>query len=87
MNVKKTKMTITRSLPLGAKGRLCSTFGHSVALYGSGICHVKEGDVIRQQRNNARVVQWISNVKSEDTISFVQLKHTLQLNTMKECLL
>lgn len=48
-------MLTTRTLPIGAK--LYVTFLHSVVLYGSEICHAKEGAVIRVLRNNARVVQ------------------------------
>lgn len=70
-------------MPLGAK--LYVTFVHSVVLYGRENCHAKEGAVIRVLRNNARVVQLISNVNFEGAISSVQLKYTLQLNTMREC--
>ena len=42
-----------------------SPCAHSTVLYGSEIWRVKEQDVIRLERNDARMVKWMCNVKSE----------------------
>ena len=38
------------------------------------------------ERNDARMVRWVYNVKSEDKISVEELCIRLKLNSMKECL-
>ena len=45
---------------------------------------VKGDDVLRLERNDARVVRWMSNVKTEDRISVVKFRNRLQLNTIRE---
>ena len=47
-------------------------------------CSVKGDDVIRLERNDARVVRWMSNVKTEGRISGVKFRNRLQLNTIRE---
>ena len=46
----------------------------------------KEEDVIRIDRNGARMVRWMCNVKSEDKISAEELRTRMKLKSMKECL-
>lgn len=55
-------------------------------LYKSKTCPVKE-DVIRSDRNDAKVIRWICNFRPEDSISAEELRATLKLNSMKEYLL
>ena len=58
---------------MGAKGRLYSACVHSTALYESKTSPVKE-DVNRLERNYARMIKWIWNVRPEDTISAEELR-------------
>ena len=48
---------------------------------------VKDGDVVNIERNGARMIRWMCNVRPEDNISTEELKTRLKLNSMKECLL
>ena len=47
----------SRMLPLGAKGRLYSAWVHRIILVASETWSTKEEDVIRLERNNARMVR------------------------------
>ena len=42
--------------------------------------------MIRLEKNDARMVKWMCNVRCEDKISPTELKTGLQLNSMKKCL-
>ena len=42
--------------------------------------------MIRFEKNDARVVRWMCNVKTEDTISGMKIRNKSELNTMRECL-
>ena len=42
--------------------------------------------MITLEKNDARMVRWSSHVCPGDTISAVELRNRLQLNTMRECL-
>ena len=55
-------LVASRGLPLGAKGRLYSACVHSVMLYGSETWPVKEEDVIRLERNDAKMVDGCGTV-------------------------
>ena len=48
-------LSSSKVLSLGAKGRLYSACGCTVMLYGSGTWSGKEEDVIRVDRNGARM--------------------------------
>ena len=48
-----------RGLPLRAKGRSYSAYVRSFVLYGIETWSVKEEDVIRLERNDARMVRWM----------------------------
>ena len=55
-------------------------------LYGSETWSVKEKDVIRLERNDARIVRWMFKIRPEDTISAEELRTRLKLKSMRECL-
>ena len=63
----------SRGLSLGAKARLYSACMHSIMLYWGKRWPSKEEDVIRLERNDARMVRWKCNVKPEDRISAKEL--------------
>lgn len=42
---------------------LCSIEIHSIMLYRSETCPVKEEDMIRLEMNDARIVRWMYNVR------------------------
>ena len=75
----------SRYLPLGAKGRLYSVGVRSAALHGSETWPIQEEDVIRLERNVARMVRLICNVRP-NTISAEELWTRLKLKSMRECL-
>ena len=77
----------SRYLALGAKGRLYSACVRSVMLYGNVTWPVKEKDVIRLQRNDARMVRWKCSVRPEDSFSTDEPMARLKLKNMWECLL
>ena len=52
----------SRGLHLRPKGRLYSACVRSVTLRGSENWPVKEEDVIRRERNDARMVRWMCYV-------------------------
>ena len=74
----------SRDLPSGAKGRLYSVGVRSVALHGSETLPIQEEDVIRLERNVARMVRLICNVRP-NTISAEELWTRLKLKSMREC--
>ena len=43
---------------------------------------VKEKDVIRLERSDARMISWISNVRPEDRISAAEFQTRLKLRSM-----
>ena len=49
---------------LRVKGRLYSAYVRSIMLYGSETCLVKE-DVIRLEKDDARMVRCVCNVRPE----------------------
>ena len=55
-------------------------------LYGSGTWPVKEEDVIRLERNGARMVRWMYSVRPEDRSSVQELMTRLKLKSVRECL-
>ena len=59
-------LVASRSLPLGAKGRLHSANVRSVMPHGCETWPNKEKDLIRQETNNARTVRWMCNDGSGD---------------------
>ena len=67
----------------GAKDRLYSAFVRSVMLYGGDTLPVKE-DVIRPERNDARMVSWIFSVRPEDSTIEEELSTRLKLKSMLE---
>ena len=73
----------SKSLPLGAKGRLYSAYVGSVMLYGRGTWAVRGEDVIRPERKDARMVKWITNVRSEGSIFAEELRTRIKLTSMK----
>ena len=77
-------LLVSRGLPLGANGRLCSAFVRSVMLYK--IETAKEKDVIRIKRNDARMARWICNIRPEDRISAEELTTKLKFDSASECL-
>ena len=74
-----------RGLPLGAKGRIYSACGCSI-FYESQVWPVKEEDMVKLERNAAKMVRWIINVGSENRISEEELRTRLKLKSIKECL-
>ena len=75
----------SRYLPSGAKGRLYSVGVRSAALHGSETWPIQEEDVIRLERNVARMVRLICNVRP-NTISAEELWTRLKLKSMRKCL-
>ena len=41
---------------------------------------------VRLERNDARMVKWICNIRPEDKISAEELKTRIKLKSMRECL-
>ena len=58
----------SRGLSLGAEGRLYSAYG-SVMLYESQTWLVKEENMIRPERGDARMISWMCNIRPENRIS------------------
>ena len=78
-------MLTSRILSLGAKSGIYSTCAPSIKLYGSVAGPVKK-DVIKLEKNDAKVVGWVCNVRPEYRNSIEELNNKLKLNSMKECL-
>ena len=55
-------------------------------LYGSDTWPVKKEDVIRLERNDARIVRWMCNVRPEDSISAEEPRTRLKLKSVRKCL-
>ena len=55
-------------------------------LYGSEAWSVKVEDVTRLQKNDARMVRWVCNIRAEDKVSAEELRTRLTLKSTKECL-
>ena len=72
-------------LSLGAKRGIYSTYAPSIKLYGSVAGPVKK-DVIKLDKNDAKVVGWMCNVRPEYRNSIEELNNKLKLNSMRECL-
>lgn len=47
---------------------------------------VKEEDKTRLQRNDTRIIRWMSNLRPEDKISIKELMTKLKLKSMGKCL-
>ena len=56
----------------------------SVIPYTSEIWRAKEEDVIRLERNGARICRWMCNARPEERISAEELSSTLKLISMRE---
>ena len=52
----------SESFPLGAKDMLYPACAYGVMHYVSGTCPVKEEDVIRLERNDARITRSMCNI-------------------------
>ena len=76
----------SRMLPLGAKGRLYSAWVHRIILVASETWSTKEEDVIRLERNNARMVRYMCNIRPEDRIFAEELRTRLKLKSMRKYL-
>ena len=76
----------SRDLPLVANGRLYSTRVRSIMIYGSETSPVKEENLIRLDRNDARMGRWMFNVGPKDRISAEKLRIRLRSNSSRECL-
>lgn len=46
----------------------------SIMVYGSDTLAAKKEDVIRQERNDARMVRWMYNVRTKDKIFSEELR-------------
>ena len=75
----------SRGLPLGDKGRYPACV-RSVMLYRSETWIIKEEGVIKLERNDARKVQWMCNIRTETRILAKELRTGLKLNSMKQYL-
>lgn len=53
-------------------------------LYGSETSTAKKEDLVRLERNSARIVRWMCNARSEKRISVEQLSSRLKLISMRE---
>ena len=56
-------------------------------LYGSETWPVKEQDVVRLERIDARMVIWMYNVRPEDVIPACELRTRIKSKSMRELLL
>ena len=72
-------------LLLRAKGRLYYACVCRAMPYRSGTLSVREEDVIRLERNDTKMVEWVCNVRAEDKIS-AELRTRLKFKTVRECL-
>ena len=63
----------SRGLPLGTKGRFYPECVCSIMLFESETWPVKEEDMIKLERNNAKMVRLMCNVRPEDRISAKEL--------------
>ena len=79
-------LSASRGLVLGAKGRLYSAHARVAMLFGDETWPFKEEYVIRLERNVAKMVRRMCNVRLEDRISVNVLRGRLKLNSMWECL-
>ena len=61
-----------RGFPLGAKGRLNSACVNSIMLYGGETWPNKEEGEIRLEKNYARMVRWICNIRSDKISAEIQ---------------
>ena len=76
----------SRDLPLEAKGRSYSACVRSVIHYGRETWQVKEEDVIRLERNDARMAIYMCNNSPKDKISAEELRTIVKLKSVGECL-
>ena len=72
-------------MALGAKSRLHSACVCSLILYGGETWPVQEQDVIRLERNDARILRQMYNVKPGEMISG-ELRTRLKLKNIVKCL-
>ena len=76
----------SESFPLGAKDMLYPACAYGVMHYVSGTCPVKEEDVIRLERNDARITRSMCNITPQDMISAEELTIRQKLKSMREFL-
>ena len=55
-------------------------------LYGSESWPVKEKDVFKVERNDTRIIGWMSNASPEERISAGELRPRLKLKSIRQCL-
>ena len=70
---------------IAGRSRLYYAIVYSIMLYASETWPVKEEDLIRLEKNDARIVRWVCNVRSEDSISAEELRTRLKLKSTREC--
>ena len=75
----------SRCLLFGAKGKSYSPFVYSALLKVGETWPITE-DVIRLERNDAKMVRWLYNFRTENRISAEEIKNSLQLNNKGYCL-
>lgn len=71
----------SRDLLLNAKSNIYSACVHNLLLYGSEAWTVKEVNVIRLDRNDAKMFKWMWNIRSDDRISNL-IKSRSHVNTV-----
>ena len=76
---------ISRVLLVDAKGRAYTTGTCIVALCGSQTLSVEEGNVIKLEGNDAKMVRWMCKVRPQDRISAGETQNILSLNILSEC--
>ena len=65
-------------------GRLYSIYIRSAMSYRSETWLVKDEDVIRLERDDARMLRWICSVRTRNRISSDELRTRLKLKSMRE---
>lgn len=65
----------------------CCKLKNLVLLFASrNTFPVKKEDVIRLERNDSRMARWICTVRPQQRISTEELRASLKLNSLRECL-
>ena len=65
---------------------ICIALFANELLYGSEAWRVKQENVIRLERNDARMVTWMCNVSPGDRISAEEIRDRLKLKGISEYL-
>ena len=54
--------------------------------YGSETWQVKEEDMKRLERNDARIIRWMCGISLNDKVPILELRNRMRLNSLRECM-